>query len=252
MGELWNTLLYNPLLMVLVWLYNVLFANFGLAVIALTIIIRAVLVPVTLPALKSAKKMMELKPHLDALKEKHGNDKQRLQQEQLKLYREHGFNPLAGCLPYLFQFLVLIALYQVFINFLQNGQVNGIAINKEFLGIDLSKPDKTFILPILAGATQLILSLMMLPTNPNKNVLLKKEAEKVTTEKKVKEDDMQEAMQKQMLFLMPAMTVFFGFSLPSGLALYWVVTTLFSVVQQYFVTGWGGLKTVLVKLKIAS
>ncbi|MBI3981158.1 membrane protein insertase YidC [Candidatus Microgenomates bacterium] len=252
MGDLWNAILYQPLLTALIWLYNILFHNFGLAVIALTIIIRAVLVPITIPALKSAKKMMELKPHLDALKEKHGNDKQRLQQEQLRLYKEHGFNPLAGCLPYLVQFLVLIALYQVFINFLNNGQVNGLTINKVFLGIDLSKPDRTFILPLLAGATQLILSLMMMPSAASKNVLLKGPEEKVTTEKKAKEEDMQESMQKQMLFLMPAMTVFFGFSLPSGLALYWVVTTVFSVVQQYFVTGLGGLRPLLVRLKIVS
>src|SRR3989338_85098 len=152
MGDLWNAILYQPLLTALIWLYNILFHNFGLAVIAITIVIRAVLVPITIPALKSAKKMMELKPHLDVLKEKHGNDKQRLQQEQLRLYKEHGFNPLAGCLPYLIQFLVLIALYQVFINFLNNGQVNGMVINKSFLGIDLSKPDRTFILPLLAGA----------------------------------------------------------------------------------------------------
>ena len=252
MGDLWNAILYQPLLTALIWLYNILFHNFGLAVIAITIVIRAVLVPITIPALKSAKKMMELKPHLDVLKEKHGNDKQRLQQEQLRLYKEHGFNPLAGCLPYLIQFLVLIALYQVFINFLNNGQVNGMVINKSFLGIDLSKPDRTFILPLLAGATQLILSLMMMPSTSSKNVLLKEPEEKATTEKKAKEGDMQESMQKQMLFLMPVMTVFFGFSLPSGLALYWVVTTVFSVVQQYFVTGLGGLRPLLIRLKIVS
>lgn len=247
MGDLWNAILYQPLLTALIWLYNILFHNFGLAVIALTVVIRAVLVPITIPALKSAKKMMELKPHLDALKEKHGNDKQRLQQEQLRLYKEHGFNPLAGCLPYLVQFLVLIALYQVFINFLNNGQVNGLTINKVFLGIDLSKPDRTFILPLLAGATQLILSLMMMPSVSRQSL----DNGQKTKDQSSKED-MQESMQKQMLFLMPAMTVFFGFSLPSGLALYWVVTTVFSVVQQYFVTGLGGLRPVLIRLKIVS
>ena len=130
MANLWNTLLYNPLLQALLFLYHALFNNFGLAVLALTVIIRAILVPVTIPALKSAKKMADLKPHLDALKEKHGSDKQRLQAEQLRLYRENGVNPAAGCLPYLVQFLVLIALYQVFMFFIQT---TGISFIRTFL-----------------------------------------------------------------------------------------------------------------------
>ncbi len=251
MATLWNTLLYQPLLTALVFLYK-LTGNFGLAVLALTVLIRAVLVPVTLPALKSAQKMAELKPHLDALKVKHGTDKQRLQMEQLKLYREHGVNPAAGCLPYLVQFLVLIALYQVFIFFLKNGKVDGVLINMNFLWMSLSKPDSTYILPIVAGVTQLILSLMMVPAKQLGDITGQKLAtEKETTKDKKaqKDEDMQEQMQKQMLFLMPAITVFIGISLPSGLALYWVATTVFSLVQQYFVTGLGGLGPYLSKLK---
>lgn len=245
MANLWNTLLYQPLLQALIFLYKIT-GSFGLAILALTVVIRAILVPVTIPALKSAKKMSELKPHLDALKEKHGSDKQRLQQEQLRLYREHGVNPAAGCLPYLVQFLVLIALYQVFIFFLQHGKVDGMVVNMQFFWMDLAKTDKTYILPILAGATQLVLSLMMMPETKKLEIREKK----LEQEKEKKNEDMQEQMQKQMLFLMPAMTVFIGISLPSGLALYWVATTVFSLVQQYFITGWGGVRPYLVKLKI--
>lgn len=249
MLDLWNTLLYNPLLSALIFLYKALYNNFGLAVLALTVLIRAVLVPVTLPALKSAKKMAELKPHLDALKDKHGSDKQRLQMEQLKLYKEHGVNPAAGCLPYLAQFLVLIALYQVFISLIQNGKIDGTVVNMQFLWMNLAKPDKTYILPVLAGVTQMILSLMMMPEKPkiedgSKKLEIKTEDKDKKTEKS---EDMQEAMQKQMLFFMPAMTVFIGITLPSGLALYWVATTVFSLVQQYFITGWGGLKPIWTK-----
>lgn len=251
-GAIWSSLLYNPLLSALVFLYKI-SGSFGLAVLALTVLIRAVLVPVTIPALKSAKKMMELKPHLDALKVKHGSDKQRLQMEQLKLYKEHGVNPAAGCLPYLVQFLVLIALYQVFIFFLKNGKVDGVLINMNFLWLNLSKPDHTYVLPIIAGVTQLVLSLMMVPPKQLGDItgqqLVKKGPDDKSKEPK-KEEDMQEQMQKQMLFLMPAMTVFIGISLPSGLALYWVATTVFSLVQQYFVTGLGGLAPYLAKLKI--
>ncbi|MBI3385252.1 membrane protein insertase YidC [Candidatus Gottesmanbacteria bacterium] len=256
MANLWNTLLYNPLLQTLLFLYHLLFNNFGLAVLALTVLIRAILVPITIPALKSAKKMADLKPHLDALKEKHGNDKQRLQAEQLRLYREHGVNPAAGCLPYLLQFLVLIALYQVFIFFIQHGKVDSTIVNMKFLWWDLAKPDKTYILPIVAGLTQLVLSLMMMPENKKLEVRNEKLERKLETTNNQpptpKKEDMQESMQKQMLFFMPAMTVFIGISLPSGLALYWVATTVFSLVQQYFITGIGGLKPYLAKLKIGA
>jgi YidC/Oxa1 family membrane protein insertase len=258
MSNLWNLLLYQPLLWSLIFLYKTLFNDFGLAILALTLIIRTVLIPLSMPALKSAKKISDLKPHLDALKSKHGNDKQRLQAEQLRLYKEHGVNPLAGCLPTIAQFLVLIALYQVFIFFLENGKIDNVSINMNFLWMDLAKPDKTYVLPALAGITQFVLSLMMMPSasvlkevgeksNTNKNLSAETSNK---TDKKENNEDMQEAIQKQMLFMMPAMTVFIGISLPSGLALYWVATTVFSLFQQYFVTGLGGLRPYLVKAKI--
>lgn len=258
MANLWNMLLYQPLLQALIFLYKVLFNNFGLAIIVFTAVIRGILVPLTIPALKSAKKMADLKPHMDSLKEKHGTDKQRLQMEQLKLYKEHGINPAAGCLPMILQFLVLIALYQVFIFFINNGKVDGTAVNMHFLWMDLAKPDKTYILPIIAAATQFILSLMMMSEKSdnlklvinNNNKEIKDNIINKEQNKKAKNEDMQGAMQKQMVFMMPAMTLFFGITLPSGLALYWVATTVFSLVQQYFVTGLGGLKPYLVKLKL--
>lgn len=240
LSVLWNSLLYQPLLQSLVFLYR-LFGNFGWAIIALTVVIRGILVPLTLPALKSAKKMQELKPHLDKLKEKHGKDKMKLQQEQMKLYQEHGINPAAGCLPYLLQFLILIALYNVFINFIKLGKVDHTAINMGFLWLNLAKPDKIYILPALAGITQFLMSLMMMPKTDVKHQPAKNETKK----EHENEEDMALAMNRQMMLVMPAMTVFIGLSLPSGLALYWITTTIFSIIQQYFITGWGSLEKYL-------
>lgn len=245
LGTLWNTLLYNPLLQALVFFYKIT-GNFGLAIIALTILIRGILVPLTLPALKSAKKMQDLKPHLDKLKEKHGSDKMRLQQEQLKLYKENGVNPAAGCLPYLLQFLVLIAMYNVFITFIKNGKIDGTLINMNFLWFNLSRPDKTYLLPVVAGITQFIMSLMMIP----KEIKLEKHLKTIDEKKdKKKDEDMSVTLNKQMMFMMPAMTVFIGISLPSGLALYWIITTVFSIIQQYFTTGLGSLEKYLLFIK---
>lgn len=252
LAALWNSLLYNPLLQALIFLYKIT-GNFGLAIIAITVVIRGLLVPLTLPSLKSAKKMQDLKPHLDKLKETHGSDKMKLQQAQLSLYKEHGVNPAAGCLPMILQFIILIALYNVFMTFIKQGKIDGAVLNMSFLWLNLAKPDKSYILPVIAGASQLIMSLMMMPKTALAAKNVKKEEKKIIVkpgEKKKPDDDMAAAINKQMMFTMPIMTVFIGISLPSGLAVYWIVTTVFSIIQQYFTTGLGGLEKYLKVLKI--
>src|SRR4030066_1865707 len=112
--SLWNLILYQPLVNALIFFYNFLFSNFGLAIIVLTMIIRSLLIPLTLPSMRAAQKMKELAPEIAKLKKKHGHDKQQLAKAQMELYRRHGANPAAGCLPQIVQLIVLIALYQAF------------------------------------------------------------------------------------------------------------------------------------------
>lgn len=234
MGELYNLLFYQPILNALVFFYKVL-GNFGLAIILLTLFIRGLLIPLTLPAIRSAKKMKDIAPELEKIKKKYGKDKKRLQQEQLKFYKAQGINPASGCLPYILQFFVLIALYRAFMFFIAGGgEIDGLVVNTNFLWFNLTEPDKYLALPILAGASQLILSKMMITKTPRSALT----ELKLRNKQKKKKDDMAETMgemQKQMMYLMPLMTVFIGARLPSGLALYWVATTLFSVGQQYIV-----------------
>lgn len=236
--------LINPINQLLIFLYGLTGQNLGFAIILLTLIIRGILVPVTIPSLKSAKKLQELKPHLDRLKEKH-KDKQKLQLAQLELYKQHGINPASGCLPQIAQLLVLIALYQVFIKFIKVPELNGRALNLNFFWLDLGKPDPYYILPVLAGLSQLVFSLMM--TSGLESHL---KAPKDKQEKQKEEDslEMAQSMSQQMLLIMPAMTVLISLKFPSGLALYWVITTVFSLVQQYLVSGPGGLKPTLAKV----
>ena len=218
--------------------------NFGVAIITFTLLLRTVLVPLTIPALKSQKAMQALKPKLDRLRTLYKNDQARLQQEQLQLYKEHNLNPMAGCLPYLVQIVVLLILYNVLLGFLAKAEGMGFSINHLFLGFDLGVPDSTYILAILAGVTQFILSLMILPgveqhdlvENDSTSPEIKKENEKETDTQK-----MAEQIQKQMVFMMPVITGVAAAQFPAGLALYWVVSTVFSIVQQWFVTGPGGL-----------
>ena len=236
MQNIFNALFYAPLLQSLLWLYHVLGSNLGLAIIALTVLIRGVLVPFALPSIKAAKKMADLKPELDALKKKHGHDAKLLQQKQVEFYKNHNINPASGCLPMIAQFVVLIALYRVFVDSLGHGALAGVAVNTQFLWWDLKIKDPTYVLPVLAGILQLFASVALLPAVEN-------EPEKREGTKAEKEDvaEMAQSMQQQMVFMMPLMTVIFALQFPAGLAVYWVVTTAFSLVQQLVVSGPGGL-----------
>jgi YidC/Oxa1 family membrane protein insertase len=240
---MYHNYIYQPILNSLLWLYQITGHNLGFAIILLTLVVRGILIPFTLPQLKSAKKMAQLKPELDSLKKKHGHDAKLFQQKQLEFYKTHNVNPAAGCLPFIAQFVVLIALYQVFMATL-NG--NGMGdINSAFFLWDLKSKDTTYILPVLAGILQFVMSLTILPAVEN-------EPEKRPGTKEQKEDvaEMATTMQQQMVFMMPIMTIIFSIQFPSGLALYWVITTAFSLVQQLLVSGPGALLTYAYKFKI--
>lgn len=240
---MYHTYIYQPILNSLLWLYQVTGQNLGLAIIVLTLGIRAILIPFTLPQLKSAKKMAALKPELDALKKKHGHDAKLFQQKQVEFYKTHNVNPAAGCLPFIAQFIVLIALYQVFMKTLGGDGVG--AINSTFLYWDLKSKDTTYVLPVLAGILQFVMSLTILPAVENEP-----EKRPGTIEEKKDVADMATSMQQQMVFMMPIMTVIFSIQFPSGLALYWVVTTAFSLVQQLMVSGPGAILTYAYKFKL--
>ncbi len=238
--------LNNIIYQALVFFYHLFGGNLGLPIIAITLITKIVLLPLVLPSMKSAKKMQDLKPHLDKLKTKH-TDKKDLQVAQMALYKEHGINPAAGCLPQIVQIIILIALYGVFIDFIKQPSIGGVLVNPHFLYLDLTKPDHTYIMPVLAGLTQLIFSLMM-QSGVESHVISPKNKD----EKKKEEDSLEMAasMQQQMIYMMPLMTVLISLNFQSGLILYWVASTVFSIVQQYYFSGLGGLKPVLLKLRI--
>lgn len=225
--------------------------------------------PLVLPSLKLSKKIQELAPELAKLKEKFKDDKQGLVTAQAQLYKEHGANPASGCLPQVVQLLILIALFSVFNLILKAGSEpladklnpqlysfnklpGDFHVNSSFLYLNLTKPD-TFSLPglpiplpglflILSALTQLINSLMMNPVY--------KSEKKVAEKTKESSDDAMVEAQKQMSYMFPLMTLFIGFQFPSGLVLYWTVFSIFSSIQQYFVSGWGGLKPWLIKLNL--
>src|SRR5256885_11984690 len=247
----WNFLLVHPLISVLVFFYN-LTGDSGLAIVLLTITIRLILFPLFRIQIQNQRATQELAPALAELKAKCGSDKQRLSQEQMKLYQERGYNPAMGCLPLLLQMPLLFALYAALsqaptIAADQWGNVLIPLVSPPAGGhLDLTahwlpwlpepeglahKGDPFFILPVLAGALQLVSSIMFQPKVQPKTV------------------DPQQKMMQSMQYYFPLLTVVFALQFPAGLALYWITTPRFGIVQQYFVSGWGQLPRFLPFLK---
>lgn len=223
--------------------------SYPFAIIFVTLFIRLILYPIVVPSLRSQRRMVDLKPEIEKLKKKHGKNKEVFAKKQMELYQKHGINPLGGCLPQLVQIGMFILFYQVLLRALELD----IPYTTTLLWFDVTQQDSTLILPLIAGAAQFVLGLMLLPGSDTKAE--QKQAAKTTDDtddnKAVDLTEMSQAMQGQMVYVMPVITVFFAYTFPSGLALYWVTSTLFSVVQQYFVSGLGGLNKFLNKLRIS-
>lgn len=265
-GNLFNILLLQPLINLLVWIIRLLNTvglpgTLGFSIIALTVLIKLVLWPSSRAQIKSMKKMVDLKPHLDELKKKHVNDKQALAAAQMELYKQHGVNPAGGCLPVLIQSLLIFPLYQVIQAFLEGDKglerINYFVYSSawkldklpdpNFFGINLANKPSDFLsagpylllIPIVTGLLQFVLSKMM--ASPSIVHINAKDTPKEVNEK-VKADDAMETMQTQMQYMMPVMIGFFAFQFPVGLALYWNVLNITSMIQQYQVAGWGAMQ----------
>ena len=232
--NVWDMALLQPLLNVLIALSSFLFNNFGLTIILLTIIIRFILLPLTLRQLEHQEDA-GFATTASRVTEEYAKDKQKAAQEQMKLYKESGVNAAGCAIPMLIQFPIWIALYQAIIlalavspeallnlsRYMYSWAVPlaTLPLNNSFLGLNLASPNA--IIAIIVGITMWVQQKMVTPTT----------------------QDPRTAQQSQMmLWMMPIIFTFFSLSFPSGLALYWVISNIFSIVVQYFVTGWGSLK----------
>src|SRR3990167_4543971 len=234
MGEFFHNVLSVPIFNLLVFLYNFLpGADIGFAIIALTVIIKLILWPFMSQSLKSQKAMQELQPKIEELKATHANDKEALAKAMMELYQKEKVNPLASCLPLLIQLPILIALYSVLGAGLRAESLvdlypfvsNPGQINPFFLG-RINLEQSHLVMAVIAGIFQFIQTKMLMAKRPPK-IVQKKEG--------AKDEDMLAMMNKNMLYLMPVMTVVIGASLPGGLVLYWIVINILSIIQQFFV-----------------
>ena len=242
-------IIWQPLINLLVVFYHLAFDNLGFAIIAFTVFIRLLLIPLTLPSMRAMQKLKDYGPEIDKLKKKHAGDKMKLAQAQADFYKEKGINPAAGCLPQIAQFVILIALFQGFSAVFGasdiTGKLNEVlypalkidgAVNNMFLGQDLTKPDVfhipsiPFAIPgmflILSAYTQFLSSKLMMPA-------IKKE-EKVAKKTEGEIDDAMASTQKYMIYMFPVMTLVFGYQFSLALVLYWATFSAFQMGQQYY------------------
>lgn len=233
-GEIWDLIAIGPMINIIIVLSHYLFGSFGLAIIALTIAVNACLYPLTMKQIKATQAMQSIQPKIAELQKKYAKDRQMLAQEQMKLYKDSGMSPTGCLLPMLIQLPVWLALFQAIMrlvaaipeNFLGLSQYlyswsvvyNTLPLGNEFLGLDLAEGN--LILALLVGAAMWVQQKMTMIQTADSNAQMQA---------------------KMMLWMMPLMFAFISLSFPSGLALYWVTSSIIRVAIQYYITGWGGL-----------
>jgi len=229
-------LILNPFVTVITLLYSVFGNSAVLAIVLFTILVRLLMYPLSVQQMRSSKAMQELQPEMKKLQEKYKNDREKLAQEQMRLYREHGVNPLGGCLPLLIQFPIWIGLYQAINHalaatplqlidlsgrFLVPGLDRLVPLNNVFLGIDLTQaptanPTYALVLPVLVLITSWLQSKMITPPSmPSEDG----------------KPNQAQAMTQSMTTVMPIMMGMFSLSFSVGLSIYYIVSNVISIVQ---------------------
>jgi len=238
LGWFWTTIFYQPLYNLLILLISVAPGHdLGFGIILLTLIIRTILLVPNQKALEAQRKMQDVQPKLNKIREKYKDNQEMVGRETMAVMAEHKVNPLGSCLPMLIQFPVLIALFYVVQNglnpdnaYLLYGQLQSFDFGKIaviFMGIlDLTKIN-LFVLPIFVGALQFLQMKLAMVRN-------KKKASENPEHKEGKKSEM-DAANGMMLYFMPALIAIFTASVPAGVGLYWVVSTLYGIGQQIVV-----------------
>ncbi len=230
MVAFYNAIFYQPIFNALIFLHNVLPGHdIGLAIIFLTIVIKLILWPFQTRMLRSQKALSDIQPRIEALKKQYGTDKEGLGKAVMELYSKEKVNPASSCLPTLIQLPVFIALYQSLSHGLKSSGfdllypfvANPGTIQPTLLGfLNLSTP--SIVLALLAGVAQYFQAKMMVTRQQAANT------------NGAKDEAMLATMNKQMLYMMPVVTVFIGWKLPAGLSLYWCLSNVLTIAQQYW------------------
>jgi len=232
LGSLWSSL-GDMFASVIVFFYSFTH-NYGIAIILMTILIRVILYPLMQKQMVSMREMQKIQPLMKEVQEKYKNDKERLNKELMALYKEHKVNPMSGCLPLLIQMPILILLFQVLRGFNEKiySVYNGFPGFLSFWLPDLSLPDQLIKLPGSGIFGIQYLGIMPILIGASMFYQQKMTTAPATTGK---DGGSAEQTQKMMTIMMPLLIAFMSFSLPSGLTLYWLTSTLLGIGQQYLI-----------------
>jgi len=230
-GRASDTFFITPLINALIFLDILVLGQFGLAIILFTVIIRLATIPFTIRQLESTRSMQAAQPQMQEIQKKYKDPKRR-QEEMMKLYREHGINPLGCALPLIIQMVVFFALYRALVYVVGGSPESlvglsqrlydipmlqsAIPLDQHFLWLNLGQPDPTFILPLLVGASTYVQQKMSMTPSASPQM---------------------QQQQAMMAWMMPMMLFFFMLSLPSGVGVYWVASNVFSLFASYYVYG---------------
>lgn len=243
LSYIFTELIYRPLFNALVIAYNAIPGHdIGVAIIILTVLVRLLLYKMNSKSIKSQRELQEIQPAIKEIQQKYKDNKEKQAQELMAFYQKHKINPFSGCLPLLVQFPIIIGLYYVFLNGFHDGSLNalysfvsnpGHLNTLSFRGIiDLAKPN--VYMALLASVLQYFQTSNLMKVSGNKKKANEGKAEEEKTPEE-KAQDFAQALSQNMMYTMPVVTFLFALNLPSGLALYWSVTTLFAIVQQYLI-----------------
>lgn len=202
----WTKYFVGPLSDTLDWFANLLWGEYGLSILIVTIFIRLIILPLTLRQYKSSKAMQALQPEMEKLKKKYKDDPKKQQEETMLLFQKNGVNPLAGCFPILIQMPILIALYNAIM-------YNPFIKDHTFLWLQLSQKDPYYILPIIASITTFVQQKVMMSLQPNQA----------------------NPSMAMLLYIFPVMIFVMSMSFASALPLYWIYSNVFTIVQTYFI-----------------
>ncbi len=227
-------IIINPFITLLLVLYGLLGRNVFLAIVGFTIIVRFALLPLTIKQQRSFKRMQELQPKQRMLQEKYKNDRERLTQEQMALYREHGVNPFAGCLPLLIQLPIFLSLWRAILatlastpdqllelqdRILIGGLDHLVPLKNTFLWMNLALPDQFYVLPILVVITTYLQQKLIMPVTPS------------TSSSGNDAADQAARMSRQMTTFMPLLFGFFALTYSSGLSIYFITSNIVGIIQ---------------------
>jgi len=242
MGWLFNELLYRPLFNSMVFFYNTIpGTNIGLAIILTTLVVRVLMIPLYRANIKSQREMAIVQPILKEIQTKYKDDRQKLSEEMMKVYKEHNVNFFAPFMVLIVQLPILIAIYQVSLNIFKPEKYPELysfitlpeTFDSNFFGLLNVADTRNIILALLVGLSQYYqLKLIVKRTQPAKSKDTKKSKKKKPD--KPEEPDFATTLNKQMLFLMPILVTGFAYSLPVTMSLYWITTTLFTIGQEFF------------------